>query len=98
MKNKTLRTLFNLSLCLLAGAPLVGAETTTFTYQGRLTDSGSTANGSYDLKFRLYDAATGGAQIGGEYASPGVSVAHGLFTIPLDFGSGPFSGSRRWLE
>lgn len=28
---------------------------TAFTYQGRLMDGGSPANGSYDLEFRLYD-------------------------------------------
>ena len=38
------------------------ALTTTFTYQGRLTDGGSPANGAYDLRFILYDAESGGAR------------------------------------
>ena len=32
---------------------------TAFTYQGRLTDGGSPADGEYDFRFRLYDAASG---------------------------------------
>jgi hypothetical protein len=36
---------------------------TAFTYQGRLTAAGSPANGSYDLRFILYDALVGGAQV-----------------------------------
>ena len=27
------------------------AQTTSFTYQGRLTDGGTAANGNYDLQF-----------------------------------------------
>jgi hypothetical protein len=38
--------------------------TQKFTYQGRLTDTNASANGSYDFQFALYDAATGGAQQG----------------------------------
>jgi hypothetical protein len=40
------------------------AQTTAFTYQGRLTDMGAPASGSYDLQFLLYDALTDGTQIG----------------------------------
>src|SRR3972149_2710526 len=47
--------------CLAAG--LVQALTplgTVFTYQGRLTDNGSPANGSYPMTFTLYDLESGG--------------------------------------
>jgi hypothetical protein len=30
---------------------------TAFTYQGQLTDGGSAANGTYDLRFILYDGS-----------------------------------------
>ena len=70
----------------------------SFTYQGRLTDGGTPAQGSYDLRFFLYDAANGGGQVGPTVDLPGVAVANGLFTVVLDFGSSPFAGSRRWLE
>ena len=41
------------------------AATTAFTYQGKLTDSaGVPLTGSYDMTFTLFDADTGGAQVG----------------------------------
>lgn len=76
----------------------VTALTTTFTYQGRLTDAGSPANGTYDLRFILYDAETGGAQVGSTVARDDVPVANGLFTVDLDFGGNAFQGDARWLE
>ncbi len=45
---KTLLGVF-LSVCWLA--PSAAAQTTAFTYQGRLTDNGVPANGNYDLLF-----------------------------------------------
>src|SRR5687767_8286688 len=33
------------------------AQTTQYTYQGRLNDGSLGANGSYDFQFELYDAA-----------------------------------------
>ncbi|MDQ7029822.1 MAG: hypothetical protein Q9O62_08615 [Ardenticatenia bacterium] len=71
---------------------------TAFTYQGRLTDGGSPANGAYDFQFKLYDAATGGSQVGSTVTKDDVAVSDGLFTVDLDFGSGAFDGNARWLE
>jgi len=55
------------TLVLLASSSafaLAGTLGTSFTYQGKLTDGGAPANGSYDLVFTLYDAASGpGSQI-----------------------------------
>jgi hypothetical protein len=70
---------------------------TSFTYQGRLTDAGNPANGSYDLQLALFDAATGGAQVGSTITRDDVAVVDGLFTVGLDFGAA-FAGSRRFLE
>src|SRR5690606_10300057 len=42
-----------------------------FTYQGRLTQNGMPANGEYDLEFALYDAETGGNEIGTAQSEPG---------------------------
>ena len=39
------------------------AQTTAFTYQGRLTDGGTPANGNYDLQFALWDSSSGGSQM-----------------------------------
>ena len=65
------------------------------TYQGRLTTSGAPATGSYDLQFLLYDASSGGAQVGPLLQRINVAVASGLFTVSLDFGAGAFAGSAR---
>jgi FtsZ-binding cell division protein ZapB len=71
---------------------------TAFTYQGRLTDGGSPANGEYDFRFTLYDAATAGNQVGSWVSKENVTVTDGLFTVELDFGSGIFTGEARYLE
>ncbi len=73
------------------------AQGTAFTYQGRLDSSGAPANGSYDLRFTLHDAASGGAQQGGPLTNSAVGVSNGLFTVALDFGN-QFPGADRWLE
>jgi len=96
---------FGLALAMLALSILIVqpstlfAQGTAFTYQGRLTDGGAAANGSYDFTFQIFNAVSGGASQGGPLTTNGVGLADGLFTVPLDFGSGPFSsGAPRWLE
>jgi hypothetical protein len=69
---------------------------TAFTYQGRLANATNAANGRYDFGFALYDAVTGGSQVGDPVALTGVGVANGVFTVTLDFGDS-FDGSARWL-
>ena len=79
------------------GALAQAALGSAFTYQGRLTDGGSPANGTYDFQFKLYDAASGGAQVGSALEIGDVTVSEGLFTVQLDFGS-VFDGNARYLE
>jgi hypothetical protein len=69
-----------------------------FTYQGRLTDDASPANGIYDLRFILYDAESGGAQVGLTVEKANVVVTNALFTTELDFGAESFDGNARWME
>ncbi len=70
---------------------------TGFTYQGQLKQSGNPVNGTCDLQFSLYDAASGGTQVGTTQSKTSVAVSNGYFTIPdLDFGS-VFTGDARWL-
>ncbi len=76
----------------------VHAQTTSFTYQGRLSDGGNVANGSYDLQFALWDSLSGGAQIGATQTVSAVAVSNGIFTVSLDFGANAFTGANRWLE
>src|SRR5258708_232058 len=70
---------------------------TTITYQGRLTDGSTNANGNYSLRFVIYDAANSGNQIGPTLTITNVPISNGFFTVALDFGSGVFSGDSRWL-
>ena len=84
------------SFLLLSGGGWALAQGTEFTYQGRLTDAAAPADGSFDFEFRLFDVPTGGAPLA-TVQRPGVAVAGGLFTAPLDFG-GQFTGAPRYLE
>src|SRR5215471_12960534 len=96
----TRATLFTALLLLSATAGV--AQTTGFTYQGRLTDSGAPANGNYDLQFTLWDAVTGGTQQ--PQPSPvtltrsAIAVSGGVFTVQLDFSVNAFPGADRFLE
>lgn len=90
-----------LALILTVGVTGVLAQSplgTEFTYQGELQDGGNPADGVYDFEFTLYDAASGGAQIGSTVIRDDVTVSDGRFTVQLDFGSDVFSGDARWLE
>ena len=81
--------------CLAHAASLSAA----FTYQGRLIDNGSPANGAYDMRFTLYSASTGtNNQVGGTIQIASVLVTNGLFKEELDFSASPFDGEDRWLE
>src|SRR6185312_5882064 len=92
---------------LLPGALLLGlfctwtpalAQGTAFTYQGRLNDSGSAADGTYDFRFRLASDPLANNYVGGNVITNGAPVSGGLFTVSLDFGAGIFTGSNLWLE
>jgi hypothetical protein len=76
----------------------LSAQTTGFKYQGSLTDSGDPANGTYEMQFKLFDAASGGNQIGTTLVDLPVTINNGIFSVLLDFQAAAFSGSNRWLE
>jgi len=91
------------AICLGVGMIAGSAEPavpmgTAFTYQGQIKDEGVPANGAYDLRFRLYDIAGGGAPLGDPVLKAGTAIEHGLFTVTLDFGPDAFAGEQRWLE
>jgi len=94
IKKSRLLTFVLLALVLQAGA--VRAQTSTFTYQGRFTDGGTAANGTYDMQFKLFDE--GGNQIGSTITNGAVTVASGVFTVQLDYGAASFPGANRFLE
>jgi len=73
---------------------------TAFTYQGRLMDGTSPADGTYNMAFSIYSDA-GGTVLLDSYPDTGtvpVEVEEGLFTVILEFDAVHFTGERRWLE
>ena len=101
MKTQPHRFYFSLAtLALLAALNVqtVSAQGTAFTYQGRLFDGAGPANGKYDLRFNLYDAASVGSLVAGPLTNSPVTVSNGLFVVTLDFGAGVFTGPARWLD
>jgi hypothetical protein len=76
---------------------LAGAVASKISYQGRLTDSGGNPlSGSHNLKFEVWDQATGGTKLW-EQTKSGVQVQNGLFTEQLDVDAGAFDGQALWL-
>jgi hypothetical protein len=96
MKGKLALLLLGL---LLVGPTLEAAPLgTAISYQGRLDDSGSPANGTYSFRYRLLGDPSGTTQIGPVVDLPSQPIAGGLLNAPLDFGPTAFNGDARWLE
>ena len=86
-----------LSIIVLASANCL-AQTSAFTYQGKLSSSGAPANGDYQFEFKLFDSDLAGNQIGSTQTVV-ASVQNGIFTTRLDFGAASFpADADRWLE
>lgn len=98
MSNKRIWRLVVVLAVYVCFVPSILAQPTAFNYQGSLTDGGSPANGSYQMQFRLFDAPSGGTQIGSTLADVPVTALNGAFRARLDFGSNPLGGQDRWLE
>lgn len=71
---------------------------TSFTYQGQLKNAAGPVNGACDFQFGLWDAVTGGTQVGTPVSKGAVIIGNGLFTVQLDFGMAAFGGDARFLE
>jgi hypothetical protein len=97
--NQLIRTPAVILLMLTAFAFSTFAQTSAFTYQGRLTDGALAANGTYEMRFTLHNAATGTTtQVGTPILNNNVQVTNGIFTVQLDFGAGSFTGASRFLQ
>ncbi len=94
------RVLTPLAVLLAAGLSTeVSAQVDSrFTYQGELKDAGNPVSGVYDLRFRLYNAQVGPAQVGPQVTVPGVAIVDGLFNAEVNFGPGVFTGAQLWVE
>jgi hypothetical protein len=89
--------LVSLILIIGSGAAALG-QTTAFKYQGSLTDGGSAANGSFQMQFKLFDAVSGGAQVGSTLTDLPITATNGVFSVSLDFGTSALNGANRWIE
>src|SRR3954468_10783792 len=97
MKNDNFNKYLSLLTLLLISAISAAAQTTAFNYQGKLTDAGA-AQATYQMQFKLFDAPTGGSQIGATIENPSVAVTDGVFSVSLNFGANAFPGADRFLE
>jgi hypothetical protein len=74
------------------------AQTSAFTYQGRLMEDGQPANGIYDFRFALFATETIRDPYTDFRTNSAVQVADGVFSTMLDFGAEAFNRSSAWLE
>jgi hypothetical protein len=88
--------LFSATIVVAQDAPQA-VTGTAFTYQGRLIDGGSAANGAYDFQFAVFNALSGGTQVGSIVSVDDLTVTDGLFVATLDFGN-VFDGTALYLE
>ncbi len=98
LSRKTTLLVIAFGLLLAASAQAVGPQ--LINYQGVLTnDQGQPLDGSYNLTFKIYGAASGGTALWTETLTA-VVVDEGLFSVVLGtvpFPASLFSSSQRWL-
>jgi len=89
-KNKSLNAL--IAATVGAAASLAHAQN-AFTYQGTLDENGAPANGTYDMRFSVWNDSASGPpdfQFGVTQTRSAVTVEDGLFTVSLDLGNEAF--------
>ncbi|MBS0198658.1 MAG: hypothetical protein JSR77_18070 [Planctomycetes bacterium] len=84
--------------CTLAAASLAAAQSTAFTYQGELNESGQLVSGLHDFRFRLFNLPSGGVAVGPQVCVNDVQVSAGRFTANVDFGAAFLTTGDRYLE
>ncbi len=84
---------------LVGGSSALGQVGTSVTYQGQLKNNGVAVNSPADVRFSIWDAATGGGQVGTTDTKTGVAVSQGLFSTTFDCGVNPYTAdAARWLQ
>lgn len=87
------------ALLFFGSAAMAVPVDSSFTYQGKLTDTGQPVDGvTCDFRFGLWDAETGGAQVGSSPITRSAALSSSLFKVDLDFGAVFDTGQKRWLE
>lgn len=89
-----MRNIFLVGAVIAILSVFAAAQGTGFSFQGRLNDGTTPANGSYDLQFELYSSITGGTKIGPTLPRPSTTLVNGVFSLTLDFGATAFSNSN----
>ena len=97
MRRRSTSALVLAAVCVLSGITSAQPAETAFTYQGRLDFQGQPYSGDADYRFTLWDAETGGNQVGNAVETLGVTVDEGLFSSRLDFGAAALI-EQRWLQ
>ena len=87
-----------LTLLALSGANSAVAQSTAFTYNGRLNNNGAPVSGPHDMRFTLHSLPSGVNVVGGPLPVGMVDVVNGLFTVRIEFVENVFTGPARWLE
>jgi hypothetical protein len=97
--NSDQRFSFVVAIALSVAATASQAQSTSFTYQGMLQQSGAPYTGSAELQPTLWNTGSAGSQLAAHIpASIIVGVTNGLFNAAFDFGSAPFNGQPLWLQ
>ncbi len=99
MKIKLRSVILVAGLAACLGSTLIAATPgTSFTYQGVLKNNGTPVGSSVNVTFRLFDAATGGTQVGSSIVRS-VTPDEGVFSESLDFGESAFAANQAlWIE
>ena len=92
-----MRHLVLISAMIFALSIFAAAQTTEFTYQGKLADTG-TPSATYDFQFKLCSTLAASCDSSPTNEKTGVAVSGGIFTVNLDFGETSFSGADSYLE
>lgn len=100
MSGKLINKLFIFFALLLFTTQAVFAQSSSFTYQGKISDGGIPANGTYQFEFKLYDSVNVGSgnQVGSTLSGVTAQATNGIFSVQLDFGAAAFDGNARYLE
>lgn len=82
----------------LAFASPTFAQSTDFTYQGKLRNAGLPASGLHDFRFTLYDVSSGGVQISPTQCVDNILVTDGVFTATINLGQHFATTAPRFLQ
>lgn len=74
------------------------SQTTFFNFAATVPTDITPATGTFEMNFRLFDAAMDGAQIGVTVSIAEVAVKNRAFAVQLDFGPAAFPGADRFVE